>query len=53
MSKPVFENMFFIHVNVNVNVNYDDDDAFNSGDEIEAAEISVVDFSERNPFGEV
>ena len=34
-------------------INYDDDDVYNSGDEIEAAEISVVDFSERNPFGEV
>ena len=34
-------------------INYDDDDSYNSGDEIEVAEISVVDFSERNPFGEV
>ena len=35
-------------------INYDDDDAYNSGDEIETrSDSSILDFSERNPFGEV
>tara|TARA_Y100000768_G_scaffold119902_1_gene88564 strand:- start:1457 stop:2827 length:1371 start_codon:yes stop_codon:yes gene_type:complete len=35
-------------------INYDDDDAYNSGDEIETrSDSSILDFTERNPFGEV
>jgi len=35
-------------------INYDDDDAFNSGDEIETrSDSGILDFTERNPFGEV
>ena len=36
------------------NLNYDDDDVQNTGDEIETlSSSSVLDFTERNPFGEV
>ena len=35
-------------------IDYDDDDAYNSGDEIETrSDSSILDFTERNPFGEV
>ena len=35
-------------------INYDDDDAYNTGDEIETlSTTSVLDFTEKNPFGEV
>ena len=35
-------------------INYDDDDAYNSGDEIETiSDSSILDFTEKNPFGEV
>ena len=35
-------------------INYDDDDAYNSGDEIETrSDSGILDFTERNPFGEV
>ena len=36
------------------NINYDDDDSYNTGDTIETrADSSIVDFTERNPFGEI
>ena len=36
------------------NINYDDDDSYNTGDTIEVrSDTSVLDFTERNPFGEV
>ena len=35
-------------------IDYDDDDAYNSGDEIETiSDSSILDFTEKNPFGEV
>ena len=35
-------------------INYDDDDAHNTGDEIQTlSTTSILDFTERNPFGEV
>ena len=35
-------------------INYDDDDAYNSGDEIETiSDSSILDFTEKNPFGEI
>ena len=35
-------------------IDYDDDDAFNTGDSIQTlTQSSIVDFTERNPFGEV
>ena len=35
-------------------IDYDDDDAYNTGDEIETiSDSSVLDFTEKNPFGEV
>ena len=35
-------------------INYDDDDAFNTGDEIQnLSSTSILDFTERNPFGEI
>ena len=35
-------------------INYDDDDAYNTGDEIETrSDSSILDFTEKNPFGEV
>mgnify|MGYP001260314080 FL=1 len=35
-------------------INYDDDDAYNTGDEIETlSTTSILDFTEKNPFGEV
>ena len=35
-------------------INYNDDDAFNTGDSIQTlTQSSIVDFTERNPFGEV
>ena len=35
-------------------INYDDDDAFNSAEDIETiSDTSILDFTERNPFGEV
>ena len=35
-------------------IDYDDDDAYNAGDEIETiSDSSVLDFTEKNPFGEV
>ena len=36
------------------NINYDDDDVVNTGDEIQTfSDSSILDFTERNPFGEV
>jgi len=35
-------------------IDYDDDDAYNTGDTIEVrSDTSILDFTERNPFGEV
>ena len=35
-------------------IDYDDDDSYNTGDTIETrADSSIVDFTERNPFGEI
>ena len=34
-------------------IDYDDDDAYNSGDDIQVDTSSILDFTERNPFGEV
>ena len=35
-------------------IDYDDDDAVNTGDEIQVySDTSILDFTERNPFGEV
>ncbi len=35
-------------------INYDDEDAYNTGDEIETlSTTSILDFTEKNPFGEV
>ena len=35
-------------------INYDDDDVYNTGDEIQnLSSTSILDFTERNPFGEI
>ena len=35
-------------------IDYDDDDPYNTGDTIEVrSDTSILDFTERNPFGEV
>ncbi len=35
-------------------INYDDDDVYNTGDEIQTlSTTSILDFTEKNPFGEV